>query len=237
MADELVKCLKCGDEFGSQSALDNHTAAKHGPWKGPTKMQWIIFLFAIVVAVIGIVVITQPQQQNTVGGSGVKGESNNVIGAENATVKIIEFSDFQCPFCGRVEPTIKQVLSNYQGKVSIQYKHFPLSIHPFAQKAAEASECAADQGKFWEYHDMLFQNQESLAVTNLKEYAKALGLNQNEFNTCLDSGQKASVVRSDFAEGNSAGVQGTPAFFINGQLLSGAQPYEAFKKVIDSKLQ
>jgi protein-disulfide isomerase len=119
------------------------------------------------------------------------------------------------------------------------YRHFPLnSIHPQAQKAGEASECAADQGKFWEYHDLLFANQESVAlgVTQFKKWAAELGLNTNTFNSCLDSGQKANMVQEDLDGGSAAGVTGTPAFFINGVAVVGAQPFSTFQQIIDEQL-
>jgi len=148
-------------------------------------------------------------------------------------VTIIEFSDFQCPFCGRAQPTLKQIIQDYGDKVEIVYKHFPLSFHQYAQKAAEASECARDQGKFWEYHDILFENQNALDLTSLKKYAKDLNLDTGKFNSCLDNSEKASVVEKDFNEGLARGVDGTPTFFINNEVLVGAQPYSAFKQAID----
>jgi protein-disulfide isomerase len=159
-------------------------------------------------------------------------------GNENAKVVIVEFSDFQCPFCGRVQQTIEQILKDYNGSVKLYYKHFPLTqIHPYAQKAAEAAELAADQGKFWEYHDKLFQNQNNLDTESLKRYAAELGLDTNKFNKGLESGEKAAIVNKDLQEGLSLGVQGTPTFFINGRILVGAQPYSAFKQIIDEELK
>ncbi len=178
----------------------------------------------------------QPTAQPTEVAGKISVEGRPVRGDPNAQVTIIEFSDFQCPYCGSVAPTIKQVLQEYEGKVKLYYKHFPLSFHEFAQKAAEASECAADQGRFWEYHDKLFENQEALDEASLKQYAKDLGLDSARFDSCLDSGQKASLVQSDFDEGQANGVSGTPAFFINGRMLVGAQPYSAFKQAIDAAL-
>jgi len=149
----------------------------------------------------------------------------------------VEYSDFQCPFCGKAQPTIDQVLKDYAGKVKIYFRQFPLTqIHQNAQKAAEAALLAGDQDKFWEYHDKLFQNQENLDVVNLKRYAAELGLDTAKFNAGLDSGEKAAQVSAELQEGAANGVQGTPAFFINGQLISGSQPYSAFKQVIDAEL-
>ncbi|EKE06013.1 MAG: hypothetical protein ACD_19C00120G0002 [uncultured bacterium] len=117
------------------------------------------------------------------------------------------------------------------------YKYFPLSFHPNAQKAAEAAECASEQGKFWEYHDTLFDNQQNgFSITNFKQWAKDLNLNTSKFNDCLDTGKYASKVQADEADGQNRGVNGTPATFVNGQLISGAVPYESFKSVIDQLL-
>jgi protein-disulfide isomerase len=117
------------------------------------------------------------------------------------------------------------------------YRDFPLtSIHQYAQKAAEASECADDQGKFWEYHDLLFANQSTLDVDSLKGYAAELDLDTATFNDCLDEGKQSSEVEKDSQDAQAAGVTGTPAFFINGQLVSGAQPFSVFQQVIDQLL-
>jgi protein-disulfide isomerase len=157
-------------------------------------------------------------------------------GAENAPVTIIEFSDFQCPYCGRAYETIEEVMKNYGGKVRLVYRQFPLNIHQNAQKAAEASLCAGDQNKFWEMYSTLFQHQGSLEVEHLKEYAKQLGLDADKFNKCVDSGEKASAVSADMAAGEAAGVNATPTFYVNGTELSGALPYEDFASTIDDEL-
>jgi protein-disulfide isomerase len=157
-------------------------------------------------------------------------------GPAGAPIQIIEFSDFQCPFCLRAHPTILQVLKTYGDKVRLVYRHYPLPNHPNARPAAEASACADEQGKFWEYHDRLFENQSKLTDADLKQYASALGLDATKFNECLDSHKYASQVQDDLEAGDAVGVSGTPAFFINGRVLSGAQPFEAFKRVIDEEL-
>ena len=158
-------------------------------------------------------------------------------GPENAPVTIVEFSDFQCPFCTRAVGTVEQVMQAYPDKVRLVFRHFPLEMHKEAPKAAEAAMCANEQGKFWEYHDTLFQNQQALSVENLKTYAGNLKLDEKKFAECLDSGRMAAVVKADMEAGSKVGVTGTPAFFINGVMLSGAQPFEEFKKVIDEELQ
>jgi len=152
-------------------------------------------------------------------------------------VTILEFSDFQCPYCARGEATIKQVKEYYGDKVEIIYKHFPLQFHQYSFKAAEASECARDQGKFNEYKEVLFENQETLDADSLKSYARSLNLDMNGFTQCLDNGEKIVIVNNDLKEGISMGVDGTPAFFVEGKMISGAQPFENFKAVIDSMLK
>ncbi len=158
-------------------------------------------------------------------------------GPDTAKVVIVEFSDFQCPFCSRAATTVDQVMEQYAGKVKLVFRQFPLDFHAEAPKAAEAGLCADDQKKFWEMHDAMFKNQDKLKVEDLKAHAAAIGLDAAKFNECLDSGKKKAIVDGDMADGKKVGVSGTPAFFINGQMLSGAQPLEAFKEVIDAELK
>ncbi len=164
--------------------------------------------------------------------------ADHMRGGENAKVTIVEYSDFECPFCGSAHPTVQQVMQTYGDDVRLVYRHFPLSFHAQAQKAAEASECASDQGKFWEMHDIMFENQAALqgGVTQLKKWAAELRLNTAKFNSCLDSGEKASVVAAQASAGSAIGVTGTPGFFINGISVVGAQPFSTFKQVIDQQL-
>lgn len=158
-------------------------------------------------------------------------------GPATAPVTIVEFSDFECPYCANLFPTLKLVEQNYADKVRIVFRQFPLtSIHPHAQKAAEASLCANDQKRFWELHDAMFTNQQELAVEALKSRAAQLKLDTNAFNSCLDSSKQADAVKKDVAEGVRAGVTGTPAMFINGRMVSGAQPYGAITKIIEDEL-
>ncbi len=162
---------------------------------------------------------------------------DHIIGAKNAKVSLIEYSDFQCPFCKRHAPTIKQLLKEYPKDVRVVYRHYPLrSIHSDAAKAAEASECAAKLGgndAFWKMHDKLFENQESgIGVALLPGFAKEIGLNESKFKACLDSGEMAVRVQQDENSGNDAGVQGTPATFVNGRLVSGAVPVDQFKSIL-----
>ncbi|MCA9548294.1 MAG: thioredoxin domain-containing protein, partial [Myxococcales bacterium] len=154
-------------------------------------------------------------------------------GGKNAVVTIVEFSDFQCPFCGRVNPTLKQVQDKYGDKVKIVFKHNPLSFHKDAPLASEAALAANAQGKFWEMHDMLFNNQRALKREDLERYAQELGLNMSQFKGDLDSGKFKAQIEADIAEARKHGATGTPSFFINGRKLRGAQPYPAFEKLID----
>ena len=158
------------------------------------------------------------------------------MGSESAPIQIVEFSDFQCPYCTRGNETVKQVVSHYGDKVSVVFRHFPLSFHKEAHLAAQGAECAGDQNKFWEYHDLLFANQQALQKDNLLEYASQLKLNQKKFDECLNSGSKATKVDADMAAGELVGMNGTPGFYINGIPLTGAVPFDNFKAVIDEEL-
>jgi protein-disulfide isomerase len=157
-------------------------------------------------------------------------------GATSAPILMIEFSDFQCPFCLRAHATVDQVLKTYGDKIRFVYRHYPLPNHPNAKPAAEASACAAEQGKFWPYHDRLFEQQSKLSDSDLKQHAADLGLDTAKFNACVDSHKFKALVEGDTRDGEEAGVNGTPAFFINGRMLSGAQPFESFKRIIDEEL-
>jgi protein-disulfide isomerase len=158
-------------------------------------------------------------------------------GPAGAPVTIVEFSDYQCPYCGRAEPTIKRILQAYAGKVRIVYKDFPLPGHDNAPKAAEAAHCAADQGKYWEMHDKMFDEQRALEVANLKAYAREIGVDGSKFDACLDGNVKAKDVEASARAGNDVGIHATPAFFINGRPLSGALPFESFQVIIDAELK
>ena len=164
-----------------------------------------------------------------------------VKGAKRAKVVIQEFSDFQCPFCSRVLPTVKQVMEEYGDKVSVTWRNFPLPFHDKAEKAAEAAREVFEQGgseKFWAYHDILFANQQALTPEDLVKHAETLGgINTAKLKAALDSDKHKASVQADIDAVNKAGARiGTPSFFINGKLLQGAQPYPAFKQAIDKAL-
>lgn len=176
----------------------------------------------------------------------VSADDDAFLGLKDAKVTLIEFSDFQCPFCRKFwKETLPQIKRDYidTGKVKFVYRDFPLSFHPGAEPAAEAGECAEEQGKYWEMHDKIFLAQSlkgegtvSFTVSDLKKWAREIGLNAGQFNQCLDSGKYKEEVQKDFQAGTAAGVSGTPTTFINGRPIVGAQAYESFKVLIDEEL-
>lgn len=170
------------------------------------------------------------------------------LGNENAKVTVVEFSDFQCPFCKQFEDdTYSQLYDTYikTNKIKFAYRQYPLvTIHPNAQKSAEASECANEQGKFWDYHDLVFKNQSSWsalaaadAANSFTDLAGQLGMDTTQFKSCLDSDKYKPTVDSDAADGSKAGVDGTPTFFINGWRLVGAQPFAQIQQLIEQELK
>lgn len=169
---------------------------------------------------------------------------DHVRGAKNAKVTLIEYSDFECPFCKRHSPTMDQVLKEYPNDVRVVFRHYPLSFHQNAPKQAEASECVAEiagNDAFWKFHDKLFERTAAggtgFALADLPALAKEVGANEAKFKTCLDSGKYAAKVNQDMQEGADAGVEGTPATFVNGKLVSGAVPFAQFKAMIDAELK
>jgi len=174
------------------------------------KLYWAII---IIVAVFSVYFFIRPSYPDIV-------TPKPVFGNPDAKVNIVEFTDYECPACGRAHPVTKQILEKYGENVSYQYKYFPLTtIHPHSYKAALAAECANDQGKLFEYADMLFTNQQALEVSDMKEYAKELGLDTKSFNACLDTSAKKRIVDGDMREGTLKGVRATPSIYINDELL------------------
>lgn len=214
--------IRAAAKQGAQSAIAEELAAAQDSI-GPTAPQ---------------AQAAQPPVQN------IALRSPNVMGNANAKITIIEYSDFQCPYCLQFhQQTYQKIIDQYvkTGKVKLAYKQMPIaSIHPMATPAAIASECAADQGKFWEYHDTLFgklgAGQLDVKAESLTAYAKGLGLDTDKFQACLKDGAAQARVTSDTQEGSKIGVRGTPTFVINGQLLVGAQPFSAFQQAIDAAL-
>ena len=168
-------------------------------------------------------------------------EKDHIRGNFNAPVTIVEYSDFQCPFCQKFHPTMQQILADYPEKVRWVYKHFPLDqIHPQARPAAEASECVWEQKGnegFWQFADGLFENQERLGKSLYQELAQKLGLNMDQFNDCLSSRKYKDKVIADYQEGIKAGVRGTPGNFVNGEAVFGAVPYETLKAAVERALE
>ncbi|PJA94146.1 MAG: disulfide bond formation protein DsbA, partial [Candidatus Komeilibacteria bacterium CG_4_9_14_3_um_filter_37_5] len=157
----------------------------------------------------------------------------------NAKVVMVEFSDYECPFCARHHETMLQIMNQYKDQVAWVFRHFPLdSIHPQARPAALAAECANEQDKFWEYSDAIYKDQDKLSggISFLQQVAKQLKLNESKFNDCLSSAKYQSKVDADYQEGIANGVSGTPGTFIAGQLIKGAVPFESFKQIIDQAL-
>jgi protein-disulfide isomerase len=163
-------------------------------------------------------------------------EGAPTLGPAQAPVQIVEFSDFQCPYCAQVAPVLRALPGTYGDKVRIIFRNFPLVIHPQAVGAAEAAQCAHVQGKFWEYHDRLFANQQALGPDDLKRQAATVGLDASAFGACLDGHTFAGAVEADAREAQRYGVSATPTFFINGRFVSGALSREAFQQIIDEEL-
>lgn len=162
--------------------------------------------------------------------------SDPTIGPAAAPVQIVEYSDFECPFCLRAAPALKRLAEQYGDRVRLAWKNFPLSGHQSAQPAAEASACAADQGQFWAYHDILFKNQQALLPSDLKRYAVTLGLDVNAFNACLDSGRHRDHVKAQADEAKGRGVSATPTVFINGRMVQGFNPGE-YDRIVTEELE
>jgi protein-disulfide isomerase len=158
-----------------------------------------------------------------------------IEGRSDAPVQVVEFADYQCPYCQKVNPDLNKLVQDYAGKVSVIYKDFPLPMHPFAEKAAEAARCAGEQGKFWEYHNLLFANRK-LEVADLKQQAKSIRLEEDKFDQCLDSGREAAEIEKDRQEGMNLGLSGTPSFFLNGHFFSGAVDYATLQQMVDQQL-
>ena len=202
-------------------------------------LGWIV-LTLVVVGCLGVLYFfsgNKSNQENIKANVPEVVETDHVRGViENYKVTLIEYSDFQCPACAAYEPVIEQLLKDFPNELRLVYRHFPLSIHENAESAALAAECSKEQNKFWEYHDKLFQNQQSLDIASLKKYATDLKLETKQFNDCLDNKKYQSIVQQDLQDGAAVGVSGTPTFFVNGIPMVGAQPFSSFKQVIDGEL-
>ncbi|MEK7514903.1 MAG: DsbA family protein [Patescibacteria group bacterium] len=246
------------DHINPQSHETHSDTQEHAPApflhdvadkRSPLDPNKLILAGAIVFAgvlVAGAVIWTSLRQSSDGASRAVATVSvddDAMLGNKKAPVTIIEFSDYQCPFCRAfwrdTYPRLKKDFIE-TGKVRLVFRDFPLSSHPGAVPAAHAAECAEEQGKYWEMHDVIFAEQDtkgagtvSFSADDLKRWAGKIGLKQSEFNACLDSGKYNEEIAKDLKDGAASGVSGTPSFFINGNLLVGAQPYEAFKAAIE----
>jgi protein-disulfide isomerase len=157
-------------------------------------------------------------------------------GFASAPIQLVEFSDFECPYCRQLEPVLTRLRDKYGDRLRLVWKDFPLPIHSQARGAAEAARCAGDEGRFWEYHDLLFANQQSLAPDDLKRHAATMKLDPGQFAACLERGRHRAEVAADLEEGTRQGLQATPTVFINGRAVIGAQPFDVYEKVIEEEL-
>jgi protein-disulfide isomerase len=174
------------------------------------------------------ILLNPPRAQITYAGSPVRG-------ADNPAVTIIEYADYECPYCQQTQPALDKLEAEYKGKLAFVFKDTPLPMHSHAEKAAEAAHCAGVQGKYWEYHDLLFKERQ-LEVPQLKEAALELKLDAQAFDQCLDSNSQAGVVRTQLNEASRLGLQGTPTFFINGRFFSGAMSYDKLREIIEQEI-
>jgi protein-disulfide isomerase len=157
------------------------------------------------------------------------------LGPADAALKVVEFADYECPYCAKVNPHVRKLHEEFGNQINVYFKDLPLPMHSHAQKAAEAARCARQQNKFWEYHDMLF-SERRLDPDDLKKYARSLNLDTAKFDECLDSGAQADAVKKDLGEGQQLGIAGTPAFFINGRFVSGAVDYSTLRDIVRQQL-
>ncbi len=178
------------------------------------------------------VLLEPPRETITIG----PGEPSH--GSASAPVQLVVYSDYQCPYCARVEPALEQIKKTYGERVRIVFRDYPLTaIHPRAVDAAKAAHCANEQGRFWDYHRRLFAEQNRMADSDLLQHATELSLDTARFTACTSGARVAAIVRDNTASGDRLGVSATPAFFVNGRFMAGAQPFEAFQRVIDEELR
>jgi len=200
-----------------------------------------LFFGGVIAASVAIVIVALAVLSG--GGKPVSqqdlvNKDSHVLGERTAKVQIVEFADYQCPACRTAQPITKRVISSYGDKIAFFYRHFPLiGTHQYSLEAAQAAEAAGEQGKFWEYHDLLFENQDHLDRNYLIEYAKRLNLDVKKFEDALKSGKYKDKVMADLSAGQQAGVDSTPTFFINGKKYVGAQTLDQFKNIIEDELK
>jgi len=208
--------------------------------KKKRKNLTILLLIIIILGILGIIFVVHTINEKTISSQNTPISGKVIEGKQNASVTIVEFSDYECPYCQRFyKTTYQQIKQEYidTGKVNLIFKNFPLNIHKNSEKAAEAALCAGQQEKYYEMYDLLFKEGVKGGVPEFKEYAKRLNLNENAFNTCLDSGIMKKTIQNEIKQGKKLGVTGTPTFFINGQMVLGAQPLNIFEQKINSILK
>ena len=202
--------------------------------------KWVfvgIGVISLIILLVGVFALSSDSEPVAVSREKLVKEGSQVLGDKDAKVVIVEFSDFQCPACKAAHPIVKRITSEYGKKILFVYLHFPLMVaHQYALKAAEAAEAAGEQGKFWEDHDILFENQENLKTDDLKRYAQDLGLDIKKFEEALNSGKFNGKVTGDMDDGENLEVSSTPTFFINEQMHKGVLPYDQFKELLDKEL-
>ena len=230
MVEDRLWSLEAKEKGVSPEALKKQTAGEtdvSSPSKASElKRSFLAFLSKKYEVRIDL---TTPRKKVSIGEA-------PVLGKAEAPITLVEFSDFQCPFCSRVQPAIEKIRKTYGDQIRFVFKHYPLPFHKDARPAHLAALCAEEQGKFWEYRSELFRNQKDLSRPMLFAHAKRLGFNMEQFETCLTKEKYAEKIDDDLKEAAKLGVSGTPAFFINGIKISGAQPFESFQKVIDEEL-
>ena len=223
--------------------------ANKKPWYKKVKLYLITFIFLLILAFVFAFIGSNVANQNLdntalIGDSKIPDEllykhteDDPTWGNNDAKIKIIEFSDFECPFCQESFPVVRELLFKYLDDVYLVYRDFPdLINHPNSGKAAEAANCAHEQGKFWPMHDKLFINQENLSLDDLRIYAMEVGLETEAFAQCLNSGKYATEIQQDYQDGVELGVIGTPTFFINGYKISGSIPRDILFNIADAIL-
>lgn len=238
----------------SSQTRSNITKKWYQRWWGRLIIGFLVIFFAMLIAMgfyVGRMVILlrsgQVTPEQLFGDDFSSRQNRNLptlattddpsLGPRDAKVVVVEFSDFQCPFCQQAQPVVKELLKNYGDQILFIYRDFPLiNDHPQALSAAIAGECAHEQGKFWEMHDKIFANQDNISKTDLKIYAVQIGLNNIQFGTCLDSDKYLAEIEQDFNDGLNAGVNSTPTFIINGVKVAGAIPLNTFEQIIISEL-
>ncbi len=193
-------------------------------------MRNVVFAIALAAVLLFAGCASSPINEGT------DAQGRQYRGADSPKVTIYEYSDFECPYCGKAQPTVEEVLRAYPDTVRLYFRHYPLDIHPRAMPSAIAAVCAEEQGKFWQLHDLMFANQNNLEDADLQKYASDIGLNMTKFNACLSSPEASQKVQQDMLGAASAGVSATPTFAIGESQVRGAQPFSKFKSLIDSEL-